>query len=404
MRKYAVTALATLSLAVGACGSGGSGSNASGKGPIVIGVSVSLSGDFAADGKAIEQGYDLWASDVNAGGGLLGRKVLMKYVDDASSAQQVVTNYQNLISVDHVGLTFGPYSSLLTIPASGVAARYGYAFPEPAGGGPQVFQRGLHNLFFVQPAPVVDNLVSYTSWLRSLPAGQRPRTAAYATEDDPFTQPQVDTARAKLEAAGVTTAYYKVYPAEAADTTPTALAAAKSNADVVVLGTQLADGIGFIKNFQQQHYSPKSLIETAGPDQGSQFSDKVGKSTAEGIMVPAGWWPNAKTSGNEHFVTAFLAKNGGDASSISADSAEAYSVGQVVQQAADRIQSVDNASLITALHQGTYRTIQGTMSFNSVGSPTGQTFLVQWQKGSAVPVYPAAAAIAKPEYPKPSWP
>jgi branched-chain amino acid transport system substrate-binding protein len=389
---------------VGACGSGGSGSNASSKGPIVIGVSVSLSGDFAADGKAIEQGYDLWASDVNAGGGLLGRKVLMKYVDDASSAQQVVTNYQNLISVDHVGLTFGPYSSLLTIPASGVAARYGYAFPEPAGGGPQVFQRGLHNLFFVQPAPVVDNLVSYIWWLRSLPAGQRPRTAAYATEDDPFTQPQVDTARAKLEAAGVTTAYYKVYPAEATDTTPTALAAAKSNADVVVLGTQLADGIGFIKTFQQQHYSPKSLIETAGPDQGSQFSDKVGKSTAEGIMVPAGWWPNAKTFGNEHFVTAFLAKNGGDASSISADSAEAYSVGQVVQQAADRIQSVENASLITALHQGTYRTIQGTMSFNSVGSPTGQTFLVQWQKGSAVPVYPAAAAIAKPEYPKPSWP
>jgi branched-chain amino acid transport system substrate-binding protein len=121
-------------------------------------------------------------------------------------------------------------------------------------------------------------------------------------------------------------------------------------------------------------------------------------------MVPAGWWPNAKTFGNEHFVKAFLAKNGGDASSISADSAEAYSVGQVVQQAADRIQSVENASLITALHQGTYRTIQGTMSFNSVGSPTGQTFLVQWQKGSAVPVYPAAAAIAKPEYPKPSWP
>ena len=84
-------------------------------------------------------------------------------------------------------LTFGPYSSLLTIPASGVAARFGYAFPEPAGGGPQVFTRGLKNLFFVQPAAVVDNLVSYTGWLRSLPASERPKTAAYATEDDPFT-------------------------------------------------------------------------------------------------------------------------------------------------------------------------------------------------------------------------
>jgi branched-chain amino acid transport system substrate-binding protein len=324
-------------------------------------------------------------------------------VDDASSAQQVVTNYQNLISVDHVDLTFGPYSSLLTIPASGVAARYSYAFPEPAGGGPQVFQRGLHNLFFVQPAAVVDNLVSYTAWLRSLPAADRPKTAAYATQDDPFTQPQVDTAKTKLEAAGLTTTYYKVYPAESTDFSPIALAVAKANADVVVLGSMLPDAVAFVKTFQQQRYSPKSLIETAGPDQGAQFSDKVGKSAAEGIMVPAGWWPNAKTFGNEHFVSAFLAKNGGEASSISADSAEAYSVGQVVQQAADHIHSVDNAKLIDALHKGTYRTVQGEMAFDSAGRPTGQSFLVQWQNGSAVPVYPAAVAVAKPEYPKPGW-
>src|SRR2546427_5546932 len=241
MRKYLMGGLAALTFAAAACGSSGSGSS----GPIVIGVSVSLSGDFSADGKAIEQGYQLWASDVNAAGGLLGRKVQFRFVDDASSAQQVVTNYQNLISVDHVNLTFGPYSSLLTIPASGVASRYGYAFPEPAGGGPQVFKRGLKNLFFVQPAAVVDNLVSYTAWLRSLPASVRPKTAAYATDDDPFTQPQIDTARAKLEAAGLTTVYYKVYPAETADTSPIGLGVAKANADVVVLGTQLADGVAF---------------------------------------------------------------------------------------------------------------------------------------------------------------
>jgi branched-chain amino acid transport system substrate-binding protein len=404
MRKPLMAGLASLTLAVGACGAGSNGSNSTSAGPILIGVSISLTGDFSADGKALEQGYELWAADVNAGGGLLGRKVQLKFVDDASSAQQVVTNYQNLISVDHVDLTFGPYSSLLTIPASGIAARYGYAFPEPAGGGPEVFQRALHNLFFVQPAAVVDNLVSYTAWLRSLPAAQRPRTAAYATEDDPFTQPQVETARAKLQAAGVTTAYYKVYPAESIDIGPIALGLAQANADVVILGSQLPDGVAFIKTFQQQHYDPKSLIETAGPDQGSQFSDKIGKSATEGIMVPAGWWPNAKTFGNEHFVTAFLAKHGGDPSSISSDSAEAFSVGQVVQQAADRIQSIDNARLIDALHHGTYRTVQGTLAFDSVGRPTGSSFLVQWQGGSAVPVFPAAVAVAKPEFPKPGWP
>ena len=42
----------------------------------------------------------------------------------------MVTNYQALMGSDHVDLTFGPFSSLLTAPASTVAARYGMAFVE----------------------------------------------------------------------------------------------------------------------------------------------------------------------------------------------------------------------------------------------------------------------------------
>src|SRR5229473_1882807 len=108
-----------LGLTVAACGSSSTAAPAA---PITIGVSVSLSGDFSGDGKALVQGYDLWAQDENAKGGLLGHKITMKYVDDTSSTQQVVTNYQNLITVDKVALVFGPFSSLLTIPASQVAS------------------------------------------------------------------------------------------------------------------------------------------------------------------------------------------------------------------------------------------------------------------------------------------
>src|SRR6202165_4585202 len=168
MRKTVSMVVPGLALLLSACGNSSASTNASPQAPITIGVSVSLSGDFAGDGKALVQGYDLWAQDVNAKGGLLGHKVTMKYVDDASSTQQVVTNYQALITQDKVALVFGPFSSLLTIPASAVTDRYGYAFPEPAGGGPQVFTRGLHSIFFVQPAAVEDNLVSLTYWLLSL--------------------------------------------------------------------------------------------------------------------------------------------------------------------------------------------------------------------------------------------
>jgi branched-chain amino acid transport system substrate-binding protein len=404
MRRALIATVAGAGLALTACGGGTATATPTPGTPITIGVSVSLTGDFSSDGPALEKGYDLWAEDVNKAGGLNGHHVTMKYVDDASSTQQVVSNYQKLISSDKVDLVFGPYSSLLTIPASAVVDRLGYAFPEPAGGGPKVFAAGHKNLFFVQPAAIEDNLVSYTKWLLALPADQRPTTAAYATEDDPFTQPQVDKAKGLLEAAGVKTVYYKVYPSEPIDYTPLALQVANSKADAVILGTQVPDAIAFVKTFISQHYNPKTLIETAGPDQGSQYSDKLGANT-EGIMVPAGWTSGAQAYGNPTFVAEYISKYGGSAADISADSAEAYSVGQVVDQAATKANSIDNQKLIDTLHTGTYQTVQGPMAFDAVGKPTGGVgvFVEQWQNGTAVFVYPTAVAAAQPEYPKHDW-
>lgn len=153
-----------------ACSSSGSSSTGAtvsspspaSKAPIVIGASLSLTGDFSADGQAFERGYKLWASDVNAHGGLLGRQVTLKIINDNSSATQVDTNYQTLFAADHVDLAFGPFSSLLTTPASAVAARYGYAFVEGAGGAPTVFDspanQADHNVFDVS-LPIKDEMV-----------------------------------------------------------------------------------------------------------------------------------------------------------------------------------------------------------------------------------------------------
>jgi branched-chain amino acid transport system substrate-binding protein len=110
---------------------------------VLIGASLSLTGDFSGDGQAFQQGYNLWAADQNKNGGLLGHKIELKILNDTSTPTQVVTNYQALISSDHVNLTFGPFSSLLTLPAARAVSRYGYAMVEGAGGAPSVFQAGL---------------------------------------------------------------------------------------------------------------------------------------------------------------------------------------------------------------------------------------------------------------------
>jgi branched-chain amino acid transport system substrate-binding protein len=391
--------------------SSGASSSSSGGGatgsPIVIGASLSLSGDFASDGQNFQKGYTLWADDINKAGGLLGHPVKLDIVSDASSPAQVVTNYQKLISSDNAKLVFGPFSTLLTVPSSKVVNRYGYAFVEGAGGAPAAFGNGLHNIFDVS-LPVIDNLVPYAKWIASLPAAQRPKTAAYATSDDPFTQPQIPLAQKILSAAGVKTVYSKVFPAEVTDYAPIASAVASAKADVVVLGSVDVPTVSaFVHAFIQQHYNPKSFIATAGPDQGAPFVKAVGgNANAEGIMYPNGWYPGYANAQSQKMVNEYVAKYGGSAADVGADVAEAYSVGQIVAQAVAATHSLDNSKIISYLHSGvTLNSVQGPVKFNALGeNGAAAAFVFQWQKGNQVQVLPVGASGSKtPTFPKPNW-
>ena len=423
-RMSSAVAVAAIAALLAACGgssssssgsSGGSGSSGStgssgssgGGSPVVIGASLSLSGDFSADGTAFERGYKLWASDVNKTGGLMGHPVKLDIVSDASSPAQVVTNYQKLISSDHAKLVFGPFSTLLTVPSSKVVNRYGYAFVEGAGGAPAAFGNGLHNIFDVS-LPVVDNLVPFAKWVSTLPPAQRPKTAAYATSDDPFTQPQIPQAQSIMSAAGIKTVYNKVFPAEVTDYAPIASAVASSHADAVVLGSVDVPTVSaFVHAFIQQHYNPKVFIATAGPDQGADFLKAVGGApNAEGIMYPNGWYPGYANSQSEKMVSEYVAKYGGTPADVNADVAEAYSVGQAVAQAVAATHSLDNAKIISYLHSGvTLNSVQGPVKFDAKGeNGAAAAFVFQWQKGNQVQVLPTGASGSKPPtYPKPNW-
>jgi branched-chain amino acid transport system substrate-binding protein len=409
MQKWLAGVLGAAAVALlTACGSsgGGSGNVAKGK-PVVIGASLSLSGDFAADGQAFERGYKLWAADVNHSGGLLGHKVKLDIVSDASSPAQVVTNYQKLISSDHVNLVFGPFSTLLTVPSSKVVQRYGYAFVEGAGGAPGVFAQGLHNVFDVS-LPIKNNLVTFAKWMASLPPSERPKTAAYATVNDPFTQPQLPPASKITQAAGINTVYSKVFPSEVTDFGPIATTVASDHPDAFILGAVDVPTVSaFVHAFIQQHYVPKVFIATAGPDQGASFLHAIGgASNAEGIMVPNGWYPGAPNAQSQKMVREYVAQYGGSPSDVNADVAEAYSVGQVVAQAVAATHSLNNAKIISYLHSGaTLNSVQGPVKFDSLGENTAaKAFVFQWLHGNLVQVMPVGATGSKAvEFPKPPW-
>ncbi len=403
----ALAALVAATVGLAACGSsssgsGGSGGSSSSAAPLVIGASVALTGDFADSGKAVKAGYELWANTVNAKGGILGRKVEMKIVDDASSPTQVVTNYQNLINKDKVSLVFGPFSSLLTIPAAGVVHRYGYAFIEPAGGSPKVFALKLDNLFFVQPAAVVNQGKVFADYILSLPAAQRPKTAAYTEMDDPFAQPVAETIRTAFEAAGIKTVSKQVYPAEQSDFSAIVAKAAGAKPDVIVGGSQTLDAYAQVKAMVQLKFNPKSVFFSNGANSPVEFPSKVGQTNTAGIFSSADWFAGSKASGSDAFTAAYIKAYGGDAYTVDDSAAEAYACGQLLEAVATKTGKVDNQTIISTLHQGTWPTILGDLSWDQYGQPSGHYNLVQWQSGKLVPVYPSDIAQSAP-IAKPSW-
>jgi len=161
-----------------------------------------------------------------------------------------------------------------------------------------------------------------------------------------------------------------------------------------------------VHTFVQQHYNPKQFIATGGPDQGAAFTKAVGVANANGIFVPNGWYGGFKKPDSEQMVKEYVAKYGGTPSTVSADVAEAYSVGQVLAQAAIATKSLDQAKITKYLQSGvTFDSVQGPVKFDSLGENTAQHALTfQWQHGALVQTLPTATAGSKPPLtPKPAF-
>jgi branched-chain amino acid transport system substrate-binding protein len=406
-RSRSPSALIALALALGvaaaACSSDGGGSESSdtNKGPIKIGASLPLTGDFSQPGGAARQGYEIWQDMINDEGGLLGRDVELVVLDDASDQNTVVADYNRLISQEGVDLLLGTFSSLLNLPASAVAERNQMVYVEPAGGAPEIFERGFKYLFFAQPATAPHQADIFVDYIKSLPESQRPQSAAYPTQDDPFTKPVIDTIQADLEDLGVETAYSKVYPPDTTNFDTIANAISSANPDLVAQGAVFEDGIGLIRSMQKAGYSPKILFQTSAPSNSTQYSDAIGVDNTEGVFYTVSWSPEADYPLNSEFVQAYDEKFGGEPPE---DAADAFATAQVLQAAVEEVGKIDQEAIADYLHDNSVETILGELSWDETGAPQSAFILAQWQSGNPEVVLPEeVATVNKIVYPKPDW-
>ena len=93
--------------------------------PIKIGFSLALTGPLAPNGKQALLGAKIWEEEINAKGGLLGRKVELINYDDQSNPANIPGIYTKLLDVDKVDLVNGPYGTNLIAPALPVVMQKG---------------------------------------------------------------------------------------------------------------------------------------------------------------------------------------------------------------------------------------------------------------------------------------
>ncbi|GFJ92919.1 amino acid ABC transporter substrate-binding protein [Phytohabitans rumicis] len=339
---------------------------------------------------------------VNAKGGMLGRQVELKITDDASNQDTVVADYTRLITQDKVDLLLGTFSSLLNYPASAVAEKNGMLYVEPAGGAPRMFERGFKYLIYAQPATAPKQADVMLDWVKSLPADQRPKTAAYPTQDDPFTRPVIETLQAGLEALGVKTVYSTVYPPDATNFQTIASALAAKKPDLVAQGAVFEDGVGLVRSLKQLNFSPKVLFQTSAPSNAGQYSDGVGLANTEGVFYTVSWNEKAKTPLNEEFVAAYAKAYNGE--TPAEDAADAFAAAQVLQAAVAAVGKIDQKALADWLHANSVETILGKLNWDATGAPQSQFLLAQWQGGKVEIVMPADRATTTTIiHPKPGW-
>ena len=390
-RRGLVATALTGVLAVGLAACGGDDGGSGGEdGPIRIGTSLPLTGEFSQPGLAAQQGYEVWQEMINAEGGLLGRDVELVVKDDASNQNTIVADYNALISQEEVYLLLGTFSSLLNLPASAVAERNQMLYVEPAGGSPEMFSRGFKYLFFTQQATADLQGKLFAEYLAGLPEGEKPETAAYPSIDDPFALPAVEGMREIMEAGGIETVYTETYAIDTKNFDSIVTSMKSEDADVVVHGSVFEDGVGMVRAMLKADFKPQWLYQTTAPSLGEQYADAIGPENTEGILFGISHSPKANTPGNEEFVAKYEEMFGGEPPE---DAADAFASGQVLAAAVEAVGDLeDQTAMADWLRANSVETILGDLSWNEDGSPTGEFLIGQWQGDSVEFVLPESIA------------
>lgn len=381
MLKYRNWFKIVVLLTVGAILAGGCSSSASttssksssSKTPIVLGLTSSETGAFAVDATYALDDYKYAVAQVNAHGGWLGHKLVLKIYNDNSSAGTVVSLYTKLITQDHVNFLLGPYSSDITQAIAPLVNKYKYVTLEP--------ESSMTALSVPGNTWNIMGIVKSSDYLKALlPLAKKYgyKTVAIMALISAFSLECGQTRKAQAKSLGMQVTYYTTYNLPSPNYTAMALAAEHSGAQVVIGCTYYPDAVGILQTLAHVGYKPKMVGETVGPVE-KTFAPAVG-SLVNGLITNTSWWPTLNTPGNKAFVSGFKKMFGFLPDYHAASN---YSAIEVLGQAIEDAHSLSQSAVLHEIMTHTFQTVQGPFKVGQYGKElTLKSYLVQYQNGN----------------------
>jgi branched-chain amino acid transport system substrate-binding protein len=400
-------------------------------GPIQIGTSLPLTGQFSITGEKHREGYQHAVNLINQNGGLLGREVELRVRDNQSDPDVAMSQFERFINVDNVDMIFGTFSSLITFPTSSVTEQAQMVHPIPSAAALRIYERGYDYLFYFQPNAAEFIGSTPVSMIEELVAsGQRPETAAIVYADDFFTNSiaagllgevveipgsdeTVDLSPGVVEEAGIDIVYTEQWPQGYTDWINLANSIKSSNAEMLfLLANSPDDGIQLMRALQTVDYNPMAIYSSQGSQR--EWEQELG-SAVDGLMTHASWHPQANFTGrflgreftNQEFMDTFEESYGVVPDE---DAAIPFALAMGMEQAVRATGTTDNDAIREWFEARTaddpVRTILGPFHWDDRGLPIGKPFImVQWQDQDLEFVYPRGQfpGVEDLVWPKPEW-
>ncbi len=361
--------------------------------PLIVGAVVSQSGNLADLAADLRKALLLWQEEVNAAGGLLGRRVELRLLDDRSNAREADTLYERLIREERADLLVGPFGSAATLGAAAAAERNRRVLIN-ATGAARVAQRAGYAYVFQVPAP----LGAYGAGALEIARRENYRRLAILARNDRASREMAGRLREDAAMAGLAPGEIEVYAPGEDDFGPQIARAQAARADAWIAFGQASDAAGMVKSFRRYGYAPGMFVAQGAAD--GEFVRLAGQD-AEGAMGIAAYEPRAATRDNARFAGSFRRKWSAEPGLAAA---QGYAAARVLEEAVRRAGSLEQAKLREALARLETETPLGPYRVDRTGAQlAARPLVVQIRRGHAEIVWPEALATARWELPYPRW-